>query len=770
MKKTLGVRLLAALLIMVVLMGMAPQLGAKAAPAAQNEQETEAETEETGEADSEEGENGGEPGEGEEAPDTSQTVDLPENQTEPEGAGEPNRNEPKVEKVSHTQDVFFSQTVLKGILSSSELYFYVPQYWDTKYVYVALEYRASQLIRETASALTFSVNQVPISSCKISYEGGDSQIAYVEIPMEMVQEGYNSFSVSAYTKLYDEGGCMDDFSSASWLSISEDSYIRCGYEIKDPDQNISFYPYPFLSTTKATGEGLTIAVSDKATNGEVAAAMNLMADLSGSIQGKNEIQFALLSDVSRAETDRTILVSQFRNLPEAYQNKVLSKEGIESQGIITFTEDDTGNPLLIITSEDEKCLLEAAYMLMDEERVSQENSNVAKVPLRSGDAGAGQEASLTSASGDYTIEELAGGGLNFTGPFLQEQMVYLPFSEDYMLMDGGEINLYFRYSENLDFDRSLVTVYWGNVPIASKKLEKENAPGDELIFTMPEDVVGTSAGAVRIAFHLELQDMICTPRQDQMPWAYVSGDSWFHLPASGEFNLSFDTMPAPFRKNNQFNNVLMVISDKPTTEELSVYAQIMGSFGNGAAPYGTFSVKRAGEFTAEDGKCNMIVAGTYIYNTMLRALNDYLYFPYSDSGRKFAGNEQLILSEDYADQMAIMQLLESPYETNCGILAVTGISKKSMANAEEFLRQEKLRSGLTKDCVIIGEGMEIRSFRFITRDTDAGEPTLAETFGENRQSALFTVVATSAMLMMLIAVIIILIRIKTYHKKEDEQG
>lgn len=765
MKKTLGIRTLAALLITVVFVSMLPQFGAKAAPAAQKEEEGATEEDNGTEEDAARGE--GEPGE-EAVPDGEAPNLSTEDLGKAENAGEPNRKEPQTVKTSHTQDVFFSPTVLKGILSSSDLYFYVPEYWDTKYVYVALEYRASQLIRETASALTFSVNQTPISSCKITYEGGDSQIAYVVIPMEMVQEGYNSFTVSAYAKLYDEGGCMDDFSSASWLSISEDSYIRCGYEIKDPDQNISYYPYPFLSTTKATGEGLTIAVSDKASNGEVAAAMNLMADLSGGIQGENEIQFALLSDVSKAETDRTILVSQFRNLPEAYQNKVLSKEGIENRGIITFTEDDTGNPLLIITSEDEKCLLEAAYMLMDEERVSQENSNVATVPLRSGDAQAGQGASLTSASGDYTVEELAGGGLNFTGPFLQEQVVYLPFSEDYMLMDGGKINLYFRYSENLDFDRSLVTVYWGNVPVASKKLEKENAPGDELVFNMPEDVVGTSAGAVRIAFHLELEDMVCTPRQDQMPWAYVSGDSWFHLPASGEFNLSFDTMPAPFRRNNQFNNVLMVISDKPTTEELSVYAQIMGSFGSGAAPYGTFSVKRAGEFSAEDGKCNMIVAGTYIYNTMLRALNDYLYFPYSDSGRKFVGNEQLILSEDYADQMAILQLLESPYETNCGILAVTGVSKESMKNAEEFLRQEKLRAGLTKDCVIIGEGMEIRSFRFITKDTDTGEPTLAETFGENRQSVLFTVIATSAMLMMLIAVIIILIRIKTYHKKEDE--
>ena len=68
-------------------------------------------------------------------------------------------------------------------------------------------------------------------------------------------------------------------------------------------------------------------------------------------------------------------------------------------------------------------------------------------------------------------------------------------------------------------------MYWGETPIASKKLTKERSSGDELTFTIPADVVGTSAGKVSIAFDLEIQDLICTPRQMDMPWGYVTKDS-----------------------------------------------------------------------------------------------------------------------------------------------------------------------------------------------------------------------------------------------------
>ena len=227
-------------------------------------------------------------------------------------------------------------------------------------------------------------------------------------------------------------------------------------------------------------------------------------------------------------------------------------------------------------------------------------------------------------------------------------------------------------------------------------------------------------------------------------------------------------MPLPFRKDGKFNQVLLVISDKPTSRELNLYGQIIGMYGGGVEPYGTLYVKRASELSDSDGDFNIITAGTYENNTYLKAINDKLYFFYSNGGKGFESNEQLILSGNYSENIAIMQLLESPYASGRGSLAMTGAAQETLNYAEEVLRDEKLRYSLSKDCVIIDKDLEVRSFRFLT-DAQRGEaPTLAQALDQNKQSILFTIVATSVMLMLLIAVIIILLRIKMYHKKKDE--
>ena len=687
--------------------------------------------------------------------------------TNPEDAAEPARTMPDHPKTTYNEDIFFTQTTLHGIFSSNELFFNVPNYWDTKYIYVELQYDISELVQSIVSSITFSVNNIPISSYRIAYKDGATQICYLEIPLELVNQGYNSLAISAYARLYDEEGCIDDFTNANWLSISDTSYIECGYDVLDHQHKISYYPYPFMSTVDDSGKGLSIAVSDQATDGEVAAAMNLMADLSTETGEENKINFCLLSDLNKTKPERTVLISNFNNLPVSYREKIKENTKLDARASITFTDDNSGNPLLIITSQNDDCLLEAAYMLMDKNRVMQEKKSSAQVNLGSADVAVNSTTLSQMVAGNYTVGDIIGSGLTFVGPFHQEQMIYLPFSEDYFLSDAGKVTLKFRYSENLDFSKSLISVYWGDIPVSSKKLEKDKASGDELTFSMPTDVVGTTTGAIRIAFDLEVPDIFCTPRQEQMPWAYVSDESVLYLPASTGIVLTFDLKPSPFRTDGKFNDMMMIISDKPTTDELNMYAQIIGMYGDGVAPYGKFYIRRASEFSEEDADYNIIVAGTYENNTMLRLLNKNFYFPYDEGGQHFLSNEQLILSDDYARNIAIMQLLESPFASNRGVLAVTGINNQTLSFVEEFMRDYDMRYSLTKDCVVIDSDLDIKAFKFITAVADVEEPGAIGSLTQNKQSLLFTIVATSVMSMLLIAVVIILIRIKMYHKKND---
>lgn len=689
--------------------------------------------------------------------------------TNPEDAGEPNRVRPEHSDTAYTKDTMFTSTTLHGIFSSSELFFSIPDYWETEYIYVELQYNVSELIRSVASSMTFSINNIPIESCRVSYEDGNTQTVYVEIPMNLVKEGYNSFAISAYARLYDEEGCIDDFSGANWVSISDTSYIRSGYNIKDAEHKISYYPYPFMSTTEETGKGLSIAVSDAATDGEVAAAMNIMADLSTETGKENNIQFCLLSDLAATKPDRTVLIANYKNLTDEYKGKLSDTSGLSDKAVVEFVDDANGNPLLLVTSENDDCLLEAAYMLMDEARVTQEKASRAVVNAGSAEIAVNSTALSQMVAGNYKIGDIIGSGMTFVGPFHQEQNVYLPFSEDYFLSDAGKVTLNFRYSDNLDFNRSLVTVYWGNIPVASKKLEKSKTTGDELTFSMPADVVGTTAGSIRIAFDLEIRDLICTPRQEEMPWAYVSEESTLFLPASTGIVLTFDLKPSPFRTDGKFNDLMLVIPDKPTTNDLNLYAQIVGMYGDGVNPYGTFFVKKDSEFTEADSDYNIITVGTFKNSKLIQTINDKLYFQYNSTGAKFNSNEQLILSDNYAGKIGILQLLESPFAGNRGVLAVTGANEDILTKIEGFMRNGEKRLSLSKDCVIVDPDLDTKMYQFISKIEEVKDPTLLGTLTQNKKTLLFSVMSTSIMLMLLIAVAIILIRIRMYRRRNDEQ-
>ena len=687
---------------------------------------------------------------------------------EPESAPLPDQNEPVYEPVSHTQDNFFYRKTLKGIYSSTDLYFYVEDYWDTKYVYAKIQYDVSQLIESTASSVTFAINDVPIQSYKLEYKDGNSQILYVKIPMEQVHSGYNSFSISAYARLFDEQGCVDDYSDANWLGIADTSFIRCGYESRDPEHKISFYPYPFMSTYNPTGKGLFIAVSDEAASGEVAAAMSLMADLSKQTGKRNEIELCRISDLKSNNPSDTILISDYNNLPAEYKDKMIKAPDSSGNAIVNFIDDSNLKPLLLITSNDDSSLKEAADMLMDESRRKQETGNLAVVEKGSGEqvVNAAKQSDLTAWN--YTLEDIMGSGLSFAGPFHQEKYVYLPVSRDFVLAQGGKVVLKFRYSENLDFKRSLITVFWGDVPCASKRLSQEKASGDELNFEMPADVIGTSAASLKIAFDLEIPDLICTPRQSDMPWAYVSRESAIFLPPAADMRLSFDSGVSPFSRNGKFNDVLLVLGDNPTSAELNLLGQTVAMYGREANPYGTILVKRAGEFNKDDGDYNIITAGTLSGNTFLAQVNNNLAFQFSQDGNSFESNDQLILSRDYAEKIGVMQLLKSPYSLNRALLVLTGSSQDTLKNLEDYLRDSSKREELKKDCVVIDANQNITALKFIKAEEVKEGPTLAEKLVRNKKSLVFTVIATSAMFLMLFAVIIILLRIRAYRKKNEE--
>ncbi len=675
---------------------------------------------------------------------------------------------------------FETTKVMKGIFDSSSFYFYLPDYWDLQYVYVGISYEVSRLVTgEVPASLTFLVNGVPVYSCYIEYEKGKEQILYFKIPVKQLKAGYNVLETSSYVKIYGTEGCTEDQSWSNWVNINENSYIYAGYDFVDNRNKISYYPFPFISTANPSGENTGIIVSDMASNGELAAALYLMADISMETEKENNISVSKYQDAARKGITHRILVSTTTNLPQEMRRylqkdyNVTSSDAevfdLSARTMVRLVEDENGNPLLLIVADKEENLMEAVHMLLDDERVSQEKNSLTFVEEGSAKLVSDSRMLSQLVAGSYTIKDIMGEGMTFIGPFHSEKILYLPFGNDYVLSSAGKITLNFRYSENLDFSRSLITVYWGDIPIASKKLTKENAASDELIFSIPSDVVGSSASSIKIAFDLEIPDLFCSMRQDQMPWAYITEDSVLYLPARENDILSFDYFPSPYQREGSFDHVMIVVSDELGDLELELLGKAIAIYGYQVSPYGNIKVIRASEFDESDADYNIITVGT-MANSFLKNLNQNLHFQLNSNGDAFESNQRLVLSEQYARNIAAFQLIKSPYAASRAIFAISTTGDDTLNLAHDFLQNNSNRWNLAGDCVLVDADYDLKIFTFIEEAISESKPSLNDFVKENKQSLIFTIMAASAMVMLLTASILILTRARKYNKKEEDES
>ena len=656
--------------------------------------------------------------------------------------------------------------VLKGIFEKNSYFFEIPDYWDTRYVLAQIEYTVSPLIEDVPASLTFFINDLPIDSCAVKYLNGVSQIAYVAVPVEYVREGYNEFSITGYVRLYDEDGCLDDFSGANWIAISRNSFIEAGYGLKDVS-GLRYYPYPLISSMDETGEKLTVYIPENSISGELEAAFMIRAALGNAISGEDRIQFKTLKNIG-TDTDHAVIIARQDRLPQIAMEHFpggMSASG----GCLVYEFGEGGRVFLVITAEDGAELREGAAMLMDEDRVTQEKGLSAFVPSGSIQTVITNRALSELVSNGTTLKGITNqDGIDFVGPFRQESIVYLPLSGGFVLGEGGKMELLMRYSDNLDFDRSLVTVYWGDVPVASRKLEREKANGDTFSFLMPSDVVGTHAGSIKIAFDLEIDELYCTKRADQMPWAYVSGRSTLHLPAGGSSLYDLSLRPFPFQELGRFNHLAVVTPEKMTDREVALLGRLAALFGVDASPYGELKFWFDTEYPGETENANVITLGTWRDNQLIRTLNDRLSFAFTEDGSRLADNQQLLMTEEYARGVGVMQMIRSPWQDGRVILTVTGATDQSLEQIERFAAIQENTWKLAGDAFLVDDQLDTRSFRFLEKTAER-KPTLRETVEENRDAVIFTLISTGAMLMLLIAVILVLIRYRRNRREEDNK-
>lgn len=649
--------------------------------------------------------------------------------------------------------MFGSDTYLVGLFSEVTKGFNIGE-WNIMDARLTLSFSTTQLVSEYLSAITISINGVRFYSENVPVTDGLRRTLMVKIPVEHLIKGYNLIRIEGYIRTYNGLPCVDDVTAANWMNIFKESLIEISYTPVAACGSIDEFYSCFTSIEALENNQSAVVVATGFDDDEITAAFVTLAGISRTATKDYRNVDLLAADSMMYLKDKKyiIYIAKPNHILSEMQAMVKAGESVSGSGALLALIPGNTN-VLFVTANDRAGLEKAAMELGNSTTMHQLKSTVKLISA--------DEDVLVRKEGITQYTELTKTGTYLNGPFRQKADYFINFENNRQLTYGSELELKFRYSENLDFERSLVTVYVNDVPIGSQKLSQANAKDDMLVLNIPTDIDVTGSFTLTVAFDLEIQDLWCTLRQEETPWAYISSDSTLKLNSIEVPYYLFDNYPYPFISAGEFNDVVMIIPDSNTDIDLSLMGDFMLTLGQ-YLKYntGSLSVVRASKPGQLEDK-NVISIGTPTNNPVIKELNDKLFFQFDSKGTGILSNEKLLIDPVYSTSLATAQMIESPYSSvRNAVLVIASADESDLDNALLYF------GDTTKLWKLFGDGFvadsdEIFQYRF--KEENAKQEEVEKALSERTDVLNLLYVGGAILVILAAAVVFIVLR---YRRKQ----
>lgn len=615
---------------------------------------------------------------------------------------------------TYTNETYISKIELKsnitfhGVFDSYRWIFNTNSKEGTERATLNLEIEATDVLNDKIkSYLTFSLNGSQFYSMEINKENGEPQTVTVNLPSYLLKEESNEVKVEGYLRSSDEP-CTDDYNTANWLVLGGKSNIELVEKAKVYGNKIIEFPYGLSESYDSNNK---IIIPDKYTDGELSSALKFQT-LLGGINGNGEIvKWSDRGDLSKSnvifigskqegESNLPIISNDIKDLPldnEAYI-------GVNNSPFSTRSD----LKLISIISNSETELESAIKFLMNKDIYGQVSSSSTFV-----NSNLDLDKEIKPISSIITLDELGISEMKVEGLFRKEVKIGYALPKNKKLSPGDKLELNLRYSENLDFDRSLFTVYINDTPIGSKKLEREKANNDNISIVIPKDVLNTSYLEIKLAYDLNLKGVECEKNQHEQPWGLVTGDSYIQINSRNTNEFYFNNYPAPFVQDWDINDTMFIIPDNLPSKDLTALGNMANLMGKGMRyNLGKIGAVSIGNLKDEHKDNNIIVYGTPNSNKLIKELNNSLWFKYDKDWSKFLSNEKLYLMDDYAKNIATFQLDYSSYSSGKFMLVLTSPNEELLTKSLVYLGKETEVYKLYGDGAVIDIDGNVRNFKY----------------------------------------------------------
>ncbi|XCA68122.1 cellulose biosynthesis cyclic di-GMP-binding regulatory protein BcsB [Paucilactobacillus suebicus] len=648
---------------------------------------------------------------------------------------------------TYTQQFQNSTTTLSGQSVESNMYFTKMEYWNVKNATFNLNYQVSQLSSKQTSDITVSINGVKFYSFRPSNKSG-FQTEQIKIPVSLLS-GDNTLKITGQilTKK-GKGNYQLAQTPANWLTIKSGSNVNFEYQLKDADNTVASFYGHFVGQDTIANQESKIVTPNNASSDELTAAMITLAGEARVITTANEqIPVVKYSDMNAQSGNYIMAVMTYNHLPNNLKNKI-DQSKLKNNALV-MTQYQNGKHYLVVTAKNGKLLKKAARFVANQELMNETNQS-AETITSSTDTD-------SSSLHDNEKYKLTSSPDVVTGSGHRTTTYQISLPNDRSNADGSKVKLHFKYSKNMDFKNSLVTVYVNNTTLGSKKLTKSHADGDELTVDVPRGTALGNSFTVQVAFDLETNGNDNSDNSNT-PWAQVEPSSRMIVKSERSNDLLYTNYPTLFIKHQTYNNIAVVLPKRLSSvdyQTLTNVFNLIGSFAKSNTGNIQFYTHKPSNKVLANS--NVIVIGTPKSNKMIKDLNKDLYFKFSKNLTRIVSNEKLSIEKNYGTQVGTAQLLRSPYNKRRGMLVVTGASNQAAYLASTQINFQKNIEQYSGDAIVVDQNNNHYGYRF-KKDKAINESLVKKRFFDSNSQIILYLGLIVLALVALCAVVILILK------------
>jgi hypothetical protein len=513
--------------------------------------------------------------------------------------------------------------------------------------------------------------------------------------------------------------------------ISGASFFAIPYAETEPAVDLTMLPRPIFQRGSIFPVNVVVVVPDAPSAGELQAAMTVASSFGRMSGGEMPINLVTMSGLTpemRTESQlifigksSSLSLLQGATLPSPLQGKTFAAPGMQADdGLLQLAVSpwNTGRAIMVVGGNSDAGVVKAAQALSTTNIQTVGNRDLAVIADVTPAMANAEQPNNTLPQEMNTFGDLGYDILTLNGVGRSETTVRFTVPPGFVTDEDAYVDLTFNHSGLLDFNRSGLTMFMNGNLISSLLLSEQTASTNTQRIKIPASSLTSNTNEMK--FQVDLAPLSqCSFIDTSNTWFSILPESVINLPLSPATATTtaprdMGSYPFPFTGEPTLSNLNFVLS-KSDPASWNTAAQIALQLGRQASG-AIFNpgVSFDGEIPDDvRNSKNMIVVGLPTKMQILNDLNQALPAPFEQGTNVAVLKGQQVAYRFPADaSLGFLQLVESPWNPENVILAVSGTTDDGVRQAGNALIAPVLRSRLKGNFALVnGQTLSVADTR-----------------------------------------------------------